>query len=358
MPTARGVVTITDITDGLPTISIIQSNENHTFPATSDGVVSTSDRNNFVNDILVLIGATQAAYVTTTPTVNNTYTTGTPTIAPGGGATPVFTSTSVTEIDGSGSINIARMTISAINSSTAVQSIRVTVPVIVRRLNQNVTISVEVTLSKAVGGSASSLVVNGTRQTFMFNDYLSTAPIDDVNINGNITLTANYDGPATGNINWFQSTNGGAESALTPSSQGAITSSHVVTRTAFGNSNYITYRVTKGTVEDRLSIVRIDRGEASLIAVPRVTAGSLQLKNNTGSVTITVDLFQGGEEISSYTGWTFQWFNGATAIAGPTTTPPAGVTEVDPSVCRTITVSAAYVPDNGSITLNVLATRA
>jgi hypothetical protein len=357
MPTARGVVTITDITDGLPTISIIQSNENHTFPATSAGVVSATDRNNFTNDILVLVGADQAAYVTITPTANNTYTVGTPTVTPAAGVTPVFTSASVTEIDGAGAINIARMTISAMNDTTTVQSVRVSVPVIVRRLNQNVTINVEVTFSKAVGGSASSLTINGTRQNFLFNDYTSSAPIADNTINGDITLTAAYDGPASGNISWFQSTNGGAESALTPTVAGATTSTHTVTRAAFGNASYITYRVAKGGVVDRMSVVRIDRGEASYIVVPRVTSGSLQLKNNSGSVTVTVDLFQGSAEVSDYTGWTFQWFNGATAIAGPTTTPPAGVTEVDPTVCRTVTIDASYVPDNGSITLNVVATK-
>jgi hypothetical protein len=357
MPQARGVVTITDITDGLPTISIIQSNENHTLPATSAGVVSPTDRANFVNDIIVLIGADQADYVTSTPTDNNKYTIGTASVYPTAGVTPVFTSTNVTEIDGSGNINIARMTISAMNDTTTVQSVRVSVPIIVRRLNQNVTITAEVTFSKAVGGSGSSLVLNGTRQTFLFNDYTSTAAIADNVINSDITLTAVYDGPASGNIAWTQAPNGGTETALTPTVAGATTSSYTLTRALFGSNNFITFKVSKGTVTDRFSVVRIDRGEASFIAVPRVTAGSLQLKNNSGSVTVTVDLFQGGSEVSSYTGWTFQWFNGATEIASPTATPPAGITEVDPAVCRTITINASYVPDNGSITLNVLATK-
>ena len=44
MAQARGVVTVTDITDGLPTISILQTNENHTFSATSDGAVTSAAR--------------------------------------------------------------------------------------------------------------------------------------------------------------------------------------------------------------------------------------------------------------------------------------------------------------------------
>jgi len=358
MATARGVVTITDVTDGLPTISIIQSNENHTFSATSDGVVSAGDRNNFFNDIIVLIGETQAAYKPNPPLpgedTNNTYKIGTVLISPSGGVTATITLETVTQISGTGTIDIARLKISAINNTTAVQNVTINVPVIVRRFNKDVFLNIQTTISKAVGGSAASLELTGTRQTFLFSDSAATSPIPTVGpLNSDIVLTAIYDGPVSTNIVWKVSTDGGSYNTFTPTNRGANTSSHILKATDFANASYVTYEVSKGTVTDKFSIVRLDRGDDSYIISARVSSGSLTLKNNTGSVTIYADVFKGGEEITSYAGWVFTWYNGTTAIAGPSIPSPTGITP-GPAGVRYITVNATYVTDNGSTTLNIL----
>lgn len=88
---------------------------------------------------------------------------------------------------------------------------------------------------------------------------------------------------------------------------------------------------------------------------PRVISGSLQLKNNSGSVTIVADVFRENTEISSYSGWTFTWTDGSTTVTNATAgiTLQNGVQGTGDGTNRTITVGAAYVPDNGSSTFNI-----
>ena len=149
MATARGVLTVTDISDGAPTVSIFQTNENHTFTAEATGTVSTAVREAFVNDLIVLVADTQAAYVTATPTVNNTYTVGAATVTPTGAITTAVASNAQAPIAGGANINVARVTVTAISQTQ--NSATVVYPVTVRRLNANVTFNIQITFSKAVG---------------------------------------------------------------------------------------------------------------------------------------------------------------------------------------------------------------
>lgn len=351
MAQARGIVTVTDITDGLPTISIIQTNENHTYSASSTGVVPTNllgTTGTYQNDIIVLIGSDQANYVTSTPTANNTFTLGTPTVNPVGDITPTVASISATQIDGSGSVNNARVRINAYLDSAS--DVTINYPVIVRRLNQNVTLNIQLSFSKAEGGAGQSVTLTADRQTFSFANTTATLSTDS-----EITLTAVSDGVSSGNFTWMQSVDGATEVAVPPG-QITGTNNNTVTVSAaqFGNRNTITYRAMRGTASDRVSIVRINNGNAAIYIVARVTAGSLQLKNNSGSVTVVADVYRDNTEVTNYASWTFTWTDGSTTLSSAT----SGITISDfgGATGRQIVIDAAYVPNNGSSTINIAGT--
>ena len=300
------------------------------------------------NDIIVLIGSDQAGYVTSTPTANNTFTLGTPTVSPSGAITTSAAAlASQTEIDGSGTITNARITVTAYPDASG--DAIVNYPVIVRRLNQNVTLNIQLSFSKAEGGAGQSVNVTSSRQFFTFANSTATTSTDS-----SITLTATSDGIGSGDFTWMQSVDGATEVAV-PMAQISGTNNNTVTVTAaqFGSSSSITYRATRGTVSDRTSIIRVNNGNAAQYIVARVTSGSLQLKNNSGSVTIVGDIFNDNTEVTNYSDWTFTWMDGGTTLTSAT----AGITISDfgGATNRQIVIDATYVPNNGSTTLNISA---
>lgn len=355
MATARGVVTVTDIADGLPTISIIQTNENHSFTAASDGSVEASERTAFRNNIAVLVGDTQAGYVTSTPTVNNTFTIGTLSVTPSGDITPRLGTDSLSAILGTGNIIQAAMVIDAIADDA--RDVQVRLPIIVRRLGVNVTLIAIVTFSKAIGGSAQSVQVEANRRQFVFTSSAATTSTDE-----DIVLTATGDGN-TGDFTWTRSVDAGTSEPV-PAGQISGTNNNTVTipDTDFASANNITYRASRGTAADRVSIFRINEIQPFYI-VPRVTSGALDLKNNEGTVTIVADVYEGGNEISSYSGWTFTWngppANDADGTRITLTSSVSGITlaNLASGVNRQITISAtSYIQNNMAHTLNISAT--
>ena len=353
MATARGVVTVTDTTDGLPSINIFQTNENHSFSAPITGVVT--DFSSFHNDFTVFVGDTQAAFVTTTPTDNNTYTIGNATVTPTAGVAPVFTLTSVAAAGGAGNINVARMTITAY--ATSANDVAVTVPITVRRLNNNVTFQATVTFSKSIGGSAETLQVTANRQTFLYTSSESTtASTDD-----DISFEAVYDGPDSGSFTWTRSVDGGADASVAGTGPSQTLTAADFNTAGAGNTpaDVITYTVARSNVVDRISVVRLNSGDASFIVIPRITSGMLNLKNNSGNVVIVTDVFQGANQLSSLSGWTFQWegppandADGARVTLSDSTT---GITleNFNSGVDSQITVDASYIENGLGATLNI-----
>jgi hypothetical protein len=362
--TAQGYVTVSDITDGLPTIAVIQTNENHTFPANDLGTVLSADRTAFSNEIIVLSGTDQLTYVTTLPTTGQFRVTvdtinGT---APGSftDLTTTLTATaSKPKIDASGNTVNVVLAASVISTSVTVKSFIVKLKVEVFRLGEVVTLYTNTTLSKALGGTAHSITVSSSRQNFVFQDAFATAPLPTSgSLNSDIFMNAIYNGPDITNITWQKNINGDGTTfvALTGATTSPTSSSKTITTADFpASQQFMTIKVSKAGVEDKISIFRTDRGQANFYIVPEVTAGSLTLKNNSGSVSIVARVYKGGVEVTPLTGWSFVWKNGSTDIS---TSPPSGVTVAnnDSGTKAKITINASYIADGTSITLNVTGT--
>ena len=354
MATARGVVTVSDTTDGLPSINIFQTNENHSFTAPSTGVLT--DFSGFSNDFIVFVGDTQAAYVTTTPTNNNTYTVGSATVTPAAGVTQAITTASVARADSSGNINVARMAISAY--ATSANDVVVSYPITVRRLNENVTFNVSVSFSKSIGGSAETINVTANRQTFLYTSSDSVVQSTD----GDITFTAVYDGPDTGTFSWSRSIDGAASQSIsgTGDTQSLTAADFNTAGAGSTPARTITYTVSRSNVTDRISVIRLNSGDASFVIVARVTEGMLNLKNNSGDVTIVADVFQGANQLSSLSGWTFQWdgppandADGARSTLSDSTT-GINLENFNSGIDAQITVDASYIENGLGATLNII----
>ena len=365
--TASGFMTITDVADGAPSISIFQTNENHTFTATTDGTVS--DFSGYNNDLIVFVAGTQAAYVTTTPTVNNTYTVGARTPNPTGSITvdSPKTNSQARSDGGTGNINVARLEVSSYPKASG--DATVTIPITIRRNNVNVVVNVVMSFSKAKGGSGESLNLYGSRMTFGYTDSDSTTASTD----GDITLTADYAPAGSGSFTWKRTvilTNGTVENQQnvtgTISTQTVTATDFNTAATTSGNVGKvaaITYEVTRGQLTDTFTIGRLNNGATTYQVVPLVTAGSSTLKNNSGSVTFGMQVFKGGTKESSLTGWSFA-YNGPPAndrngTRKALTSADTGITvgTYDGSTTGQIQVAAAYVENGYMSTITVTGTK-
>jgi hypothetical protein len=367
MPTAHATVSVYDVLDGQPFVSILQTDENHTFQADSDGVVAAGDLADFVNDVAVIVGGVQYAYTTSASPSTNQYTLLAGTLNPAAAATLVYTAyrpSSVECIDPNFSGNVGRITITAIDQTKPVKTVTASIGVKVWRATGTVTIYITITFAKAIGGTGSeSLNMSATRLWFAYGDEEETTPLaTSGSLNSDITLKASYSGPATGNITWSRTVDGTTWTGFTPTLLHATESYHTLTRSSFntiagGAGNYITFKATKGSIEDKVSIIRLDYGLGQYTCDVKVYSGNPIFSNNTGSVTLDAYVYKNGVEIPDYHDWTFTWYQGA-MIPGNIVT--AGVTDghgVTGCGSR-LTVAAAAVPDGGANQYHVVAYRA
>jgi hypothetical protein len=327
--TSIGAVTIADIKDGINPLSMVLSNQSHTFAASNTGVTTVAEKNKFMCEVFCFVGATRAVYQAAS-TSNNTY--NVTITSPTGWAT----TTSVVN-------NQLQINVSTIPTGTTNVTATVNLSINIRNSIGNVTnITGIISLAKAIEGAGGAIVVmKPNRQTFRFNESNATS-------DGSITMTVETQGN-TGALSALRSINGGAFSALNVGAGQGFASSIdvngagnndaiVITAANFGTSDTMAIRVQGTDTSDTVSIIKIQDGKtgaASLLVTISSDVGGFQFKNNSGAVkTLMAKVYDMANGAEITTGITYQWYVDGATQAGKT--------------AKTITVSYSDIPDGGS----------
>jgi len=329
---AIGAVSITDVKDGIHPISMVLSNQSHTFAADTTGAVTTGEKAQFSCELFVYIGDTRATYSTAASPANGTY------------------NVSLTKTDGwdyetsvvSGQLVVKVKTVpTGVTNKTGT----ITLSIVVENLVGNsTTMEAVISLAKAIEGANGAIVeLTPSRQTFQFdeandsNDGDITIPIRAI---GNVgTLSAQYS--RNGATSWSALAVGtAANKAKVIDIDGANNNDQIVISKAnFGTSDIFTVKVTGGTGgSDIVSIIKIQDGStgpASLFVSIKSSTQGFIFKNNAGTTkTLTARVYdmKDGSEITS--GVTYQWYKNSVSMSGKTS--------------KTLSVTASDVVNGGS----------
>lgn len=348
--TARGAVTLIDVNDGANPITAYLTNENHTFAATSAGVVSgVSD---FSTNLTVFVGGTQATYNTTTSTPNTFRITsvayqGTST----GWGTPTANAMGVVTIPSIG------------NSAVASTQILITFSVTNENGNVNSGLTAIVTLSvvrEGSGGAIVSMIAN--RQDFRannagtLNDGQSNIifTIDTQGNTGNLVVQTSIDGAAfvtqtttgtgAGNIAAYDvDTSGNVET--TGSIPNAFARLAVSSANLGNAANTLAVRVAGATGgQDTISIAKVrDGAEGAAAIIVNVSSDSgTVFRNAAGAAKVlTATVFDAADGTQITTGVTYNWSRSGSGSV------PAGTVRVNSAMDRTV-VPTGGVEANGT----------
>lgn len=340
MPTITGNITIADLVDGVTGATIVFTNESHTFTAGTDGAIA--DLSNFSTDVSVYAGTVQYTFVTGTSPGTNQYSVGSVTVVSG-------LSTSVAAVNSQ-----ARLTVADTGTSTGFadagdsnpDSASIVIPLIVNISGTLVTYNRVISLAKARGGSAKVVRVTASRQTVLY-DFGSTNPKTGET---SIVIEADYQNFESGDPAgvWSYRSGGSGSFASIGSGQGTVSGANnqslTITKdqyqTVAGTDNVVTYRVTRATRIDQVSIVKLRDAEGGYQVVIETSDATI-FKNNVGTADFTARLYRGGTEITS--GITYLW-----KLNGATFTPSASQPSGHGTTSANIRLSAADVPDGSS----------
>lgn len=340
MPTITGNITIADLVDGVTGATIVFTNESHTFTAAPDGAIA--DLSGFSSDVAVYAGTVQYTYVTGSSPGTNQYAIGTVPTSAG-------LSTSVNTVS-----NQARLTVTDTSGGTGFadagennpDAASIVVPIIVNISGTLVTYNRVISLAKARGGSAKIIRVTPSRQMILY-DFGATSPKSG---EGNLVIEADFQNFDTGDAAgvWSYRSGGSGSFQAVGSGQGTVSGANNQSLTitpaqyqaAAGTDNVVTYRITRDTRTDQVSIVKLRDAEGGYQVVIE-TSDPTVFKNNVGEADLTAKLYRGGEEVTS--GLTYLWkLNGAAFT--PSASQPTGYGATSAS----IRISAGDVPDGAS----------
>jgi hypothetical protein len=203
-----------------------------------------------------------------------------------------------------------------------------------------------ISLAKARGGSAKVVRVTPSRQTVLY-DFGSTNPKTGET---SIVIEADYQNFESGDPAgvWSYRSGGSGSFASIGSGQGTVSGANnqslTITKdqyqTVAGTDNVVTYRVTRATRIDQVSIVKLRDAEGGYQVVIETSDATI-FKNNVGTADFTARLYRGGTEITS--GITYLW-----KLNGATFTPSASQPSGHGTTSANIRLSAADVPDGSS----------
>jgi hypothetical protein len=273
---------------GVDGITIVLSNESHSLPASSDGVVSS-----YLNSgtTIVVYEGTTALSAVSPITGNSQFSIGTPTQSPLSTLTVgarTYAGTTGTVAAHSGMVN-------------GTDSVTITYPISIRRANgTNIIINKTQTLTKSktgsIGAQGPAVVVTSSRAT--------TFTATDGTLDGSqadIVLTASVSGVTSPTYAW-------TFSGLQTNPTASTTNTQTITAAQFGTAKSATVTCTvNGTYKDQVTLVRLEKSTAAAGAtvgsnlsdpfstatwypghhtfetVPDGKVGSLVLRLNTGS---------------------------------------------------------------------------
>lgn len=339
--TATGAITIVDITDGTNPISSFMSNENHTFPATTDGAVAAGDIDNYTTTIHIYEGDTEINFdidnANDTSLANSTYRIASSSEA----ATPA----SAIEATGAGwsslvwvvTGNGANAIITGPNTSltgSSTDSSSLTIPIRVKNsLGSIQTFNFIVTFTKAIIGAGGDIIsMEATKQFFTAgsNGTLDAGQadiiikIDTQGAPGAQKYYTNSDGAATrSNVTNTSDGAGGiagfnTDASDTSFSTGAITGAVVrlkIVQGNLGNSNETLSIIVTGSTDskgkDIISIVKVRKGttgeDALIVSIESNSNGNIFKNTDTTDKTLTVKVYDAGTGVVITTGITYDW---------------------------------------------------
>ena len=329
--TASGAVTIYDVADGIHPLSMVLSNQAHSFAADNEGVVAAAEKGQFSCELFVYVGGTRCV-VDTNTFVFNTYRLGTITYSTSGWV--------VIATEASGQYKITATTIpGGTTNRTVVAKVPVT---IVNAVGNETVVDGIISLSKAIeGADGQAVYLAPSRQTFQYNEDRETTDgnividVSTVGITG--VLSATY---ATNGSSSFSELVQGASvnQASVVDIDGTGTDTITLTKVNFGVNNVMAIRVTGATGgSDTVSIIRIQdgaTGAASLFVSISSSVNGFVFKNNTGpakTLTVKVIDMKNGNVVTPSA---FQWYKNGSSISGETT--------------ATLSVTATDIADNSS----------
>ena len=317
---------ISNVNNGTAGISITQTNENHTFPAGSNGAITNGDLGMFINIISVFVGTTQYTYTTGTAAAGE-FSIGTLLPTPSGADLTLPAPTVVNTRD-------ARMVITSGTGSAGFQdddtinSVAITIPITINISGTNTVVNKTVTLSKSIGGSAPLVLTLANTNTVRFNND------GTINRTTNIIFTASSENIESGSFAWTSGFNGASPTtavddsadgvSITTTGSGAdLVSTLTFTPTAWntfaGVNDNVTIRSTRDSRVDQQTVSRLqDAANGTNVDVRLfVTAGSPQFIDGTGSVTYRADVYTNGVEDSTtlHNTYEYTWFIDGSSVS-------------------------------------------
>ena len=388
--TAVGAITIQDVKDGIHPISLVLSNQSHTFSANQQGVVT--DFSGFSCEVFVYVGDTRATYDNANSPEKNTYTITSDAAAlnsaqTGGGweiANNINASTQ------------AVLTITSIPEGSTGLETSYTLPIVVQNaIGTSTPIDAVISLNKIIEGADGALVqLTPSRQTFRFNENDATTDGDvviPVKTAGNTgALSAYY--ALNGSASWIDlvqeniwdsaaaNNNGGtgvctvagvedhsvavgdcdittAGKAKALDIDGSADGLDSITISAanFNATANDVFTVMVSGVDggsDIVSIIKIqdgNTGPAALTVTISSDNGGFAFKNNAGAAKILTVKVYDNADASVVTPSSFQWRKNGTALTGATQTGLGSQT-------ASYTVTSTDITDNGSEEYSCLVT--
>ena len=327
-----GVSTVSDVRDGISPPTILLTNENHTFIANSDG--SIMDFTGFSTEVLVLIGADDLTYTNGTPTAGQ-FTIGTATVVPSNAnlLVNVNSVTGVITISDNAGLTTGFAHGNLINSATI--SIPVTVFGFDNPFNRVISIT------KAIGGSAPFVRVASNTQTVEYDQdgmLVRSANIEieaqDINFEDPGTITFTYRSGTTGSFVALPTTMG---ITITPITRATTDVPEVASippaafNTLLGTNRVITFRATRGTVFDQITVARVNDGEAAVDVRIVPQSGSFILRQANQDVVLRADVYRSGNIVTPITSgaqtWTYLWSRGDTVLTSANQMSQTGSTQ-------------------------------
>ena len=343
---ATGAITITDVADGTSPISAFLSNQNHTFPASTDGAIVSGDVDNYSTAVRVFIGSTEAAFNNTATTdaamANSTYrialnsgnnTNGAVVVGSGwptGNTWPVSTTGTPVHAVVTGPATAV--------SNTSADSALLTINLRVKNSLGTISLlSLEVTFNKAIAGSGGDIVQLDANKQFFTADSAGTfapAAQDDVIVNiytqGSPGAQQYYISQAgagfvqrttaantIGNIKGFDTNRSGA---FTTTGTISTSAQRLTLSTAnMGTNASFTLKVTGSTDSkgnDVVSFVKVQTGAAGAASLTVVIESSTTTTFSSGDQadkTLTARVYDAGTGSEITSNLTYSWKLGDTA---------------------------------------------
>ena len=399
MPVVQGFISVTDLVDGVVGNAVIFTNENHTYVADADGLVSPGEIAMYTNDVFVEAGIVDIVYDAGTDLLNqanNTFRLATTSGVINNTTQTVVSGTADLDVNLAGTAGDADVTITITDKNTAntvgffdtggPDSVLITVPVSVRTTSGTVTYNKTISISKALGGSAPYVRMTSSDQTVEY-PYLGSAPKSG---QANIVMNAlSFNTPASVGNNadtglWFRSIDGttftqivSTDTGVTLAGENTDNSSLTITTAGYnaflGSARRVLFRfvrqagadiVANHLIFDQISVFRVDDAETGYSTYIEVVAGTTAFKNGIAYDAnnpatygdLKVNVFSGDTAVTvtNAADITYQWTkNGVDLVASDLNLNQAAQDAILPVNTYGVTkasirINAADVADNGA----------